>query len=57
LDLNYIIKVFLFFLYVPYEQRCHDAKFNLEIFTLRNVIIIVVIVDFVRFKFLPLDRR
>jgi len=27
LGLHYIIKVFLFFLYVPYEQRYCDANF------------------------------
>jgi len=37
---------------VPYEQRYHDAKFNLEIFILRNVIVLV---DFVRLKFPSLD--
>jgi len=44
---------------VPYEQRYRDAKFNLEILTLRNVIIIVIIVlvDFVQSQFPPLGWR
>jgi len=43
---------------VPYEQRYHDAKFNLKIFTLRNVVIIVlIVVDFVRLQYPSLDRR
>jgi len=37
-----MIKVFLFFFYVPYEQRYCDAKYDLEIFTLRNVLVIIV---------------
>jgi len=41
---------------VPYEQKYRDAKFNLEILTLRNVIVIV-LVDFVQSQFPPLGRR
>jgi len=35
---------------MPYEQRYCDAKSDLENFTLRNIIVIIV-VDFVRFQF------
>jgi len=50
LVLNYIIKVFLFFLCMPCEQRYCNVKSDLENFTLRNIIVIIV-VDFVRFQF------
>jgi len=36
LGLNYIMKVFLFFLCMSYEQRYYDAKSVLSNFTLRN---------------------
>jgi len=42
LDLIYIRKVFLLFIYVTPEQRYCDVKSEREIFDLRNVIIIVV---------------
>ena len=38
---NYIIKVFLFFLYVPYVRRYYDAKFESRIFTLRYVVLVI----------------
>jgi len=41
---NYIIKIFSFFLYVSYEWRYSDAKFESGNFLLRNVVIIVIIV-------------
>jgi len=37
-----MIKMFLFFFYVSYEQKYCDAKYGLQIFTLRNVFIIIV---------------
>jgi len=40
---NYIMKVFSFFLYVPYERRYCDAKFESGNFLLRNVVIIVIV--------------
>jgi len=46
--MNYIIKVFLFFLCMLYEQRYCDAKSVLSNFTLRNVIVVV---DFVRLQY------
>ena len=39
-----IRKLFLFFLYVPYERRYHDAKSKCQNFHVRNVVIVVVIV-------------
>jgi len=38
---NYIIKLFSFFLYVPYERRYCDAKFESGNFLLRNVIVMI----------------
>jgi len=40
---NYIMKVFSFFLYVPYERRYCDAKFESGNFLLRNVIIVIIV--------------
>jgi len=41
---NYIIKIFSFLLYVPYERRYCDAKFESGNFLLRNVVVIVIII-------------
>jgi len=39
---NCIIKVFSFFLYMPYERRYCDAKSESGNFLLRNVVIVIV---------------
>jgi len=43
---NCIIKVFSFFLYVPYERRYCDTKFESGNFLLRNVVIIIIVDPF-----------
>jgi len=44
LSLIYIRKVFSLFMYVIPERRYCDVKFKSEIFYLRNVVIIIVVV-------------
>jgi len=48
LGLIYIRKVFSLFIYVTPERRYCDVKFESEIFDLRNVIIVVVVVASLR---------